>query len=95
MASLSKCCQCEEVTEQLLGICIECVESIMKSLNDLPEPQNTSQVSGTTEKRCRCMYSTEDATAKVDLLIKDCDIATTAMNQRNIDETERRKATKP
>jgi hypothetical protein len=94
MASLTKCCQCEDVTEQLLGICVECIESIMKSLDAPIKPQTSSQVSPTTTQKCSCRYNDTDATRKVAFLIQDCDAATAKMNKRNINETERRKATK-
>tara|TARA_R110002051_G_scaffold267374_1_gene327339 strand:- start:52 stop:339 length:288 start_codon:yes stop_codon:yes gene_type:complete len=94
MASVSKCCQCEDITEQLLGICVECVESIMKSLNDPIREETLSQVSPTTTTLCVCNLNNIGAKEKVDFLVKNCDVATKKMNQRNIDETKRRKATK-
>mgnify|MGYP003631829630 CR=1 FL=1 len=93
MASVNKCCQCDDITEQLLGICVECVESIMKSLNAPIEPQNSSQVSLTANRKCGCKINLRDA-LKVDSLINDCDEATAKMNKRNIDETKRRKTAK-
>ena len=90
-----KCFNCECTDEDLIGVCIDCIESIMKRLNALPKEKNPSLVGTPSQQRCSCRYTNSDKYKKVTLLLQDCDEATIRMNEANHAKAKRCKASKP
>jgi hypothetical protein len=94
MIAINKCYNCECTDETLLGICIECVETIMGRLDSIPEPKNSQPMIPTSGNKCRCTYGTKGVKEKVAALIEDCEEATVRVYERNYAKAKRLRANK-
>lgn len=94
MIAINKCFNCDCSDETLLGVCVECVETIMGRLDSLPKLETSRPMVPTTCKKCSCAYGAKGAKEKVELLLADCEAATVRTYERNYEEAKRHKASK-